>query len=268
MGLAVTTVGACRKILDLTVAHVKQRHQFGVPIGSFQAVKHKAADMYLAIRRARVLAYSALTIAEDDPRQHRAAVMAKAAMRRCQKVVYRNGATLRRHGLHLGERTARVPEGAVAANLLLGLGQRRCRRCWRWRSPRYGERHQPRGREVPRRVRRVPRRAPCRPQRRLRERTRSSSHRPRWSRRWQRTLFDAGWLLPGQPPEYGGRNTTLEQVLAHQEELSRRRIYHGFNPQGLGIIGASLLTFGTAGAEAEVGHSAAPGSETDGLAQA
>jgi alkylation response protein AidB-like acyl-CoA dehydrogenase len=78
-----------------------------------------------------------------------------------------------------------------------------------------------------------------------RERTRSSSHIPEWSRRWQRTLFDAGWLLPGQPPEYGGRNATFEQVLAHQEELSRRRIYHSFNPQGLGIIGASLLTFGT-----------------------
>ena len=78
-----------------------------------------------------------------------------------------------------------------------------------------------------------------------RERTRSSSHIPEWSRRWQRALFDAGWLLPGQPPEYGGRNATLEQVLAHQEELSRRRIYHSFNPQGLGIIGASLLTFGT-----------------------
>jgi len=77
------------------------------------------------------------------------------------------------------------------------------------------------------------------------ERTRSSSHIPEWSRRWQRTLFDAGWLLPGQPPEYGGRNATLEQVLTHQEELSKRRIYHSFNPQGLGIIGASLLTFGT-----------------------
>ena len=77
------------------------------------------------------------------------------------------------------------------------------------------------------------------------ERTRSSSHIPEWSRRWQQTLFDAGYLLPGQPPEYGGRNATLEQILAHQEELSRRRIYHSFNPQGLGIIAASLLTLGT-----------------------
>jgi alkylation response protein AidB-like acyl-CoA dehydrogenase len=122
MGLAVTTVGAYRRILDLVVAHVKQRHQFGVPIGSFQAVKHKAADMYLAIERARVLAYySALTIAEDDPRRHRAAVMAKAAAGECQEVVYRNGTQLFgamgftwENDLHL------YLKRAVAANLLLG----------------------------------------------------------------------------------------------------------------------------------------------------
>ena len=91
-GLAVTTVGACRKILDLVVAYVKQRHQFGVPIGSFQAVKHKAADMYVAIERARVLAYySALTIAEDHPARARAALMAKAAAGECQQVVFANG---------------------------------------------------------------------------------------------------------------------------------------------------------------------------------
>jgi len=92
MGLAITTVGACRKILDLVVAHVKQRSQFGVPIGSFQAVKHKAADMYVAIERARALAYySALTIAEDDPRRKRAAHMAKAAAGECQQAVFADG---------------------------------------------------------------------------------------------------------------------------------------------------------------------------------
>jgi alkylation response protein AidB-like acyl-CoA dehydrogenase len=77
------------------------------------------------------------------------------------------------------------------------------------------------------------------------ERAGSSAHVPGWARRWQRTLFDAGWLLPGQPPEYGGRNAGLPQQLAHLEELARRRVYHSFNPQGLGIIAASLLTFGT-----------------------
>ena len=95
MGLAVSTVGSCRRVLDLVVEHVKQRVQFGKPIGSFQAVKHKAADMYVAIERAKVLAYyAALTLAEDDPRAHRAAVMAKAAAGECQRVVFQHGLQL------------------------------------------------------------------------------------------------------------------------------------------------------------------------------
>lgn len=77
------------------------------------------------------------------------------------------------------------------------------------------------------------------------ERSRSSAHVPGWARRWQRLQFDKGWLLPGNPPEFGGRNATLLQQYVHLEELSRRRIYHSFNPQGLGIIAASILSFGT-----------------------
>jgi alkylation response protein AidB-like acyl-CoA dehydrogenase len=77
------------------------------------------------------------------------------------------------------------------------------------------------------------------------ERSRSSAHVPQWAREWQRTLFDNGWLLPMQPPEYGGRNATLPQLLACNEELSRRRVYQSYNPQGVGIIAASLLSFGT-----------------------
>ncbi|MFD1814573.1 acyl-CoA dehydrogenase family protein [Rhodococcus gannanensis] len=77
------------------------------------------------------------------------------------------------------------------------------------------------------------------------ERPRSSAHVPEWARRWQRVQFDNGWLLPGNPPEFGGRNATILQQYVHLEELSKRRIYHSFNPQGLGIIAASLLSFGT-----------------------
>ncbi|WAC92392.1 acyl-CoA dehydrogenase family protein [Mycobacterium sp. Aquia_213] len=77
------------------------------------------------------------------------------------------------------------------------------------------------------------------------ERPQSSSDIPEWARRWQRLLFDNGWLLPGNPPEFGGRNATLLQQYVYLEELSRRRIYQSFNPQGVGIIAASLLSFGT-----------------------
>jgi alkylation response protein AidB-like acyl-CoA dehydrogenase len=77
------------------------------------------------------------------------------------------------------------------------------------------------------------------------ERPRSSSHVPDWARRWQRLLFDDGWLVPGNPPEFGGRNATILQQYVHQTELARRRIVPSFNSQGVGIIAASLITFGT-----------------------
>ncbi len=94
-GLAITTVGACQRVLDLALQHVRDRHQFGVPIGSFQAVQHKAVDMHVAIERARALAYfAALTISADDPRRRLAAAMAKAAAGDCQSVVFRHGLQL------------------------------------------------------------------------------------------------------------------------------------------------------------------------------
>jgi alkylation response protein AidB-like acyl-CoA dehydrogenase len=77
------------------------------------------------------------------------------------------------------------------------------------------------------------------------ERPRSVSHMPSWARRWQRLLFDHGWLLPTQPPEFGGRNATVLQQYVYLDELCRRRIYHSFNPQGVNIVAASLLSFGT-----------------------
>lgn len=95
VGLAVTMVGACQRALDLVLTHVREREQFGVPIGSFQAVQHKAVDMHVAIERARALAYfAALTISVDDPRRRMAAAMAKAAAGDCQSVVFRHGLQL------------------------------------------------------------------------------------------------------------------------------------------------------------------------------
>jgi alkylation response protein AidB-like acyl-CoA dehydrogenase len=77
------------------------------------------------------------------------------------------------------------------------------------------------------------------------QRSRSTADVPEWARQWQRLQFDHGWLLPGNPPEFGGRNATILEQFVHLEELSKRKIYQSFNPQGLGIIAASLLSFGT-----------------------
>jgi alkylation response protein AidB-like acyl-CoA dehydrogenase len=66
-----------------------------------------------------------------------------------------------------------------------------------------------------------------------------------WGREWQRTLFDAGWLVPGWPPELGGRNASVGEQMIYFEEVSRRDILRSQNPQGLGIIAPSLRDYGT-----------------------
>lgn len=57
--LAAEAVGAAAHVLERTVAYVKEREQFGRPIGSFQAVKHRLADRYVQVRAARSAAYYA-----------------------------------------------------------------------------------------------------------------------------------------------------------------------------------------------------------------
>jgi alkylation response protein AidB-like acyl-CoA dehydrogenase len=74
---------------------------------------------------------------------------------------------------------------------------------------------------------------------------RSSAHLPDWSRRWSRRLFDAGWLVPGWPPELGGRNAGPVEQLVYLEELERARVPRTTNPQGLGIIAPSILDYGS-----------------------
>ena len=63
-----------------------------MPIGSFQAIKHKFADMIVALERARSTGYfAALTIAEDDPRRTSATSVAKAAAGDCQRLLAKEG---------------------------------------------------------------------------------------------------------------------------------------------------------------------------------
>jgi alkylation response protein AidB-like acyl-CoA dehydrogenase len=79
----------------------------------------------------------------------------------------------------------------------------------------------------------------------LRERKLSSAHMPDWARAWQRELFDNGWLVPGWPPELGGRNASPTEQMIYFEEMNRRQIPRSANPQGLGIIAPSINDYGT-----------------------
>jgi alkylation response protein AidB-like acyl-CoA dehydrogenase len=95
--LALEIVGAAQTVFDITLEYAKQREQFGVPIGSFQAIKHKFADMMVALERARSTGYfAALTIAEDDPRRTSAVSVAKVAAGDCQRLITKEGVQI--HG--------------------------------------------------------------------------------------------------------------------------------------------------------------------------
>jgi alkylation response protein AidB-like acyl-CoA dehydrogenase len=137
--MALSTTATCRRIFEMTLDHAKDREQFGRPIGSFQALKHRLADVYLAVERASALAYfAALTIAEDDDRRAVASSMAKAAAGECQRLVVRDGLQLHggigftwEHDLHLFLKRAKAGDllfGTAAAHRarlaqLLGLDQ-------------------------------------------------------------------------------------------------------------------------------------------------
>jgi alkylation response protein AidB-like acyl-CoA dehydrogenase len=73
----------------------------------------------------------------------------------------------------------------------------------------------------------------------------ASAHLPGWARRWTRRLFDGGWLVPGWPPELGGRNAGPVETLVCLEELTRAGVPRTTNPQGLGIVVPSILDYGT-----------------------
>src|SRR5918992_4886787 len=67
---------------------------------------------------------------------------------------------------------------------------------------------------------------------------------PEWAREWQATLFDNGWMVPGYPPELGGRDATPLQTLIYMEEMAERRITRSVHFPGYAIVGPSLLEFG------------------------
>jgi hypothetical protein len=116
--MAAEMVGTARRIFDMALAYAKERRQFDVPIGSFQAIQHKLADMSLALERATAAVhYAAMTIDGDDPDSSRAAHVAKAAAGEAARRILKDGIQIHggigytwEHDLHLYLRRATADE--------------------------------------------------------------------------------------------------------------------------------------------------------------
>lgn len=80
LATAAQLVGAGQAMLDMSVEYAKQRSQFGKVIGTYQAIKHKLADVHIAVELARPLVYgAALSLADGSPDTARDVSAAKAA---------------------------------------------------------------------------------------------------------------------------------------------------------------------------------------------
>ncbi|MFL6070375.1 MAG: acyl-CoA dehydrogenase family protein, partial [Actinomycetes bacterium] len=75
---AAETVGATGACLDATLGYLKMRHQFGQPIGSYQAIQHRCADLYVALVAAKAATTAAARDLFDSPEDHR--VLASSAL--------------------------------------------------------------------------------------------------------------------------------------------------------------------------------------------
>ncbi len=112
--------GIAARMLDTAVEYAKSRHQFGQPIGAFQAIKHRCADMAVALEAARSAAYYAVwAISEGAADSIRAASMAKSCCGESARAICNE--TIQIHGgmgftwelgLHRFLRRARVLEYA------------------------------------------------------------------------------------------------------------------------------------------------------------
>ena len=97
VALAAEQVGGAQRCLELSVEYAKVRHQFGRPIGSFQAIQHACADMFVLVESARSAAYHAAWTVDHDRNELAAAAATAAAY--CGDAFHRcAGDTIQVHG--------------------------------------------------------------------------------------------------------------------------------------------------------------------------
>jgi pimeloyl-CoA dehydrogenase small subunit len=98
IALCAEAVGAMEQALKITVEYLKTRKQFGVPIGSFQTLQHRAADMFVNLEQARSMAMLATMAGDFDDAKERATAVAAAKVQVGKSLKFVGQQAIQLHG--------------------------------------------------------------------------------------------------------------------------------------------------------------------------
>ena len=248
VALANEMVGGAERLLESAVGYAKERVQFGRPIGSFQAVKHRCAELLLAVELAKSAAYRAASAAaEDDADLPALASLAKAAAAEAYMQAARDCIQL--HGgigftwdndTHLWYRRAKSSE------VFLGTPAAHREALVRHRGGQRSGRH-PRTEAKPSGDAAARRDSPAAAAVRREVRAWLAQH---WDAdaglaAWRGKLVDSGWGVPAWPRAWFGRDLPAALVPVVDEEFARCHAL-GVAKAGIRLLAAAtLLEHGT-----------------------
>lgn len=97
IGLSAEMLGSAQECFDRTVSYLKEREQFGVPIGSFQALKHRAANMFCEIELSKSVVLESLTALDEGRESNEIAILASLAKSKVGEMFH----TVSREGIQM-----------------------------------------------------------------------------------------------------------------------------------------------------------------------
>lgn len=97
IGISAEMLGSAQECFDRTIAYLKERVQFGVPIGSFQALKHRAANMFCDVELSKSVVLEALTALDEKRERQDIAVLASLAKAKVGEMFH----TVSREGIQM-----------------------------------------------------------------------------------------------------------------------------------------------------------------------
>ena len=130
--LSAELVGVAQRAMEMAVEYARDRKQFGRPIGAYQAVSHRCAQMLLEIEGARSAAYYAAWSADAEPESLPAGGVDGEGLRLGRRLarVRLVAPGARRHRLHLGARPALLPEAGEGGRAALRLARASTASAW------------------------------------------------------------------------------------------------------------------------------------------